>query len=169
VAGVTFARGRLAGVVGIILIIAFGLLLRQWDSFSWHARGMILAIMGLSLMLGMALPSLRIQRRLTSGAQAQGTVVATEQREDHGTEAPVTQYSPVVRFTTPDHRTVVFTSAVFSEIAPDVGARVPVRYRPDDPDKAEVDTPIAWVIPAAIGLVGGLGLLVAGVIVYVRG
>jgi hypothetical protein len=86
-----------------------------------------------------------------------------------GLRPPSPNYSPVVRFTTPDHRTIVFTSAVYSEIAPDVGARIPVRYRPDDPEKAEVDTPIAWVIPAAIGLVGGLGLLVAGVIVYVRG
>jgi hypothetical protein len=129
---------------------------------------MVLAAMGLTLVLGMVFPSLRMRRRLTSGAQAQGTVVATKQREDHGREAPVTQYSPVVRFTTPDHRTIVFTSAVFSEIAPDVGAHVPVRYRADDPEQAEVDTPIAWVIPAAIGLVGGLGLLVAGVIVYMR-
>jgi hypothetical protein len=44
----------------------------------------------------------------------------------------------------------------------------PVRYRPEDPEQARVDTPWAWVVPAALGVLGGLGLLVAGVVAYVQ-
>jgi hypothetical protein len=74
----------------------------------------------------------------------------------------------VVRFTTPDGRTVEFTAGIGSGAQPDTGVRVPVRCRPDDPEDAEVDRAIPWVLPAAFGLVGRLGLLVAGVVMYVQ-
>jgi hypothetical protein len=45
---------------------------------------------------------------------------------------------------------------------------VPVRYRPEDPEQAQVDTALVWIVPAALGLLGGLGLLVAGVVVYLQ-
>lgn len=90
----------------------------------------------------------------------------TDRQKDTG--ARTSYYHPVVRFTTPDGRTVEFTSAVGYQIRPDVGGPVPVRYRPDDPEKAEIDRAIAWVMPAAFGLLGGLGLLVAGVVVYLN-
>jgi ABC-type uncharacterized transport system permease subunit len=49
---------------------------------------------------------------------------------------------------------------------------VPVRYHPDNPQQAHVDTPWArmwaWMLPGALGLLGGLGLLAAGVIVYLQ-
>ena len=82
---------------------------------------------------------------------------------------PVTLYHARVRFTTRDGRTVVFTSALGS---PDRGLErgrpVPVRYPPDNPEQAQVDTPLAWIVPAASGFLGGLGLLVAGVVVYLQ-
>jgi hypothetical protein len=70
-----------------------------------------------------------------------------------------TTYSPVVQFTTVEGRTVQFTSAVGTSRSPDIGGAVPVRYRPDHPEQAEIDRATMWMLPAAIGLVGGLGLL----------
>jgi hypothetical protein len=85
------------------------------------------------------------------------------------TFVPNTRYHERVRFTTRDGRTVVFTSALGSPDSDvELGRRVPVRYRPEDPEQAQVDTPWAWVVPAGLGLVGGLGLLVAGVVVYLQ-
>jgi hypothetical protein len=45
---------------------------------------------------------------------------------------------------------------------------VPVRYHPEHPEQAQVDSPWAWVVPGVLGLLGGLGLLVAGVVVYLQ-
>jgi hypothetical protein len=74
-----------------------------------------------------------------------------------------------VRFFTPDGRAVEFTSTVGYGLEPDVGAPVPVRYFLDDPEQADVDSAVTWLLPAAIGSLFGLGLLVAGVVVYMRG
>jgi hypothetical protein len=74
-----------------------------------------------------------------------------------------------VRFFTPDGRAVEFTSNIGYGREPDVGAPVPVRYLLDDPQQADVDSAVTWLLPAAIGSLFGLGLLVAGVVVYMRG
>jgi Protein of unknown function (DUF3592) len=93
---------------------------------------------------------------LKSGAQAQGTVV--DVKEDRGDYyAPGTTYRPVVRFITVEGRTVEFTSAVGYSHSPDIGGAVPVRYRLNDPEQAEIDRGTVWILPAAFGLVGGLG------------
>jgi uncharacterized protein DUF3592 len=86
-------------------------------------------------------------------------------RETTHSEDSIT-YAPVVRFTTADGRTVEFTSSVGYSSKPDVGGAVDVRYLPDDPEQAEIDRATMWMLPAAFGLLGGLGLLVAGVVVY---
>jgi uncharacterized protein DUF3592 len=95
----------------LIVILGIGsvfLVRWVWDSFSWHARGMILAAYGVTL-LGVALiPALRTRAMLKSGARAEGTVVATKE----GRTSRGTRYYPVVRFTTADGRMVEFTSAV---------------------------------------------------------
>ena len=72
----------------------------------------------------------------------------------------------MVRFTTADGRTVEFASAVGYSYNPHIGRTVSVRYRPDDPEQAEIANAAMWLIPASFGLAGGLGLLVAGAIVY---
>jgi hypothetical protein len=147
-----------------------------WQALGWRARGMLLAAWGVAVALVLLLPALRSRARLKAGVSAQGSVVGVEKRIGSagiGTWAPTfipnTLYHPRVRFTTPDGRTVVFTSALGS---PDrdleLGHPVPVRYQPDHPEQAQVDTPWAWVVPGALGFLGGLGLLVAGVVVYVQ-
>jgi Protein of unknown function (DUF3592) len=85
-------------------------------------------------------------------ARAVGTVVGVEQRRSGATGiwavvAGLTfvknvLYHERVRFTTSDGRTVTFTSAWGSpESDVELGRSVPVRYRPEDPEQAEVDPP----------------------------
>ena len=135
----------------------------KWHSLSWHARGMILAAYGVVCLGAGLIPAWRARGLLKSGAQTQGTVVDVEKDTSYRYG---TTYSPVVRFTTADGRTVEFTSAVGTSRSPDIGGLVPVRYRLDHPEQAEIDRTTMWILPAAFGLVGGLGLLVAAVIVY---
>ena len=147
-----------------------------WGGLGWHARGLLLAAYGVAVALALLLPALRTRARLKAGVSAQGTVVGAEKRISSsgiGTWAPTfvpnTLYHRRVRFTTPDGRTVVFTSALGSpDSEPELGHPVPVRYQPDNPQQAQVDTPLAWIVPGALGFLGGLGLLVAGVVVYLQ-
>jgi hypothetical protein len=159
--------GPRTGVLGFLVFGSVFVVIWKWDSLSWHARGVILAAYG-AMGLGAGLiPALRTRGLLKSGARAQGTVV--DAKRDTGYENSghrYITYNPMVRFTTADGRTVEFTSAVGYSRRPDIGGTVPVRYRPDDPEQAEIDRTTMWMLPAAFGLVGGLGLLVAAVIVY---
>jgi Protein of unknown function (DUF3592) len=147
-----------------------------WEGLGWHARGILLAAYGVAVALVLLLPALRTRARLKAGVSAQGTVVGAEKRISStgiGTWAPTfvpnTLYHPRVRFTTRDGRTVVFTSALGSPDSElERGRPVPVRYHPDNPQQAQVDTPWAWIVPGALGFLGGLGLLVAGVVVYLQ-
>jgi hypothetical protein len=152
-------------VLGFLVIGSGFVVIWKWDSLSWHARGMILAAYGVLCLGAGLIPALRTRGLLESGAQAQGTVVDVEKDTSSGQYGGST-YNPVVRFTAADGRTVEFTSAVGYSRSPDIGGAVPVRYRPGDPEQAEIDRATMWMIPAAFGLVGGLGLLVAAVIVY---
>ena len=147
-----------------------------WQGLGWHARGMLLAAYGVAVALVLVRPALRTRARLKAGVSAQGTVVGAEKRISStgiGTWAPTfvpnTLYHYRVRFTTRDGRTVVFTSALGSPDSElELGRPVPVRYHPDHPEQAQVDSPWAWVVPGALGFLGGLGLLVAGVVVYLQ-
>jgi hypothetical protein len=83
-------------------------------------------------------------------AWAVGTVVGVEQKRSGPTGiwavltgfltfVPNTLYHERVQFTTPDGRTVVFTSALASpDRDVELGRSVPVRYRPEDPEQAQV-------------------------------
>ena len=147
-----------------------------WQVLGWHARGMLLAAWSVAVALVLLRPALRTRARLKAGVSAQGTVVGAEKRISStgiGTWAPTfvpnTLYHARVRFTTRDGRTVVFTSPLGSPDSDlELGRPVPVRYRSEDPEQAQVDTPLAWVVPTALGFLGGLGQLVAGVVVYLQ-
>jgi hypothetical protein len=158
-------------VPGILIVTVWA-----WQVLGWQARGMLLAAYGVAVALVLLRPALRTRARLKAGVSAQGTVVGAEKRISStgiGTWAPTfvpnTLYHARVRFTTRDGRTVVFTSALGS---PDSGLErgrpVPVRYHPEHPEQAQVDSPWGWVVPGVLGLLGGLGLLVAGVVVYLQ-
>ena len=164
----TFPRSPWARALSLLLAGSAVVVWWKWDSLSPHARGLILAGYGVTLAGFLLIEAFRTRRLLTSGAMARGTVVGAEEdtSRDHDGHRSTTTYSPVVRFTTADGRTVTFTSAVGYSSEPDVGGAVDVRYLPDDPEQAEIDRATMWVLPAAFGALGGLGLLVAGVTVY---
>jgi hypothetical protein len=167
VPSVTFARGPRAVAVGFLLAGSVVLVVQVWDSLSWHARGGILAAYGATVLLVGLVPALRTRALLKGGEPAQGVLVGAKQVTRQGEDgATYYNYHPTVRFTTKDGRQMVFTSAVGSHVEPDLGTPVPVRYRPDDPQQAELDRAVTWVLPAVFGLVGGLGLLVAAVVVH---
>jgi hypothetical protein len=153
-------------LVGWLLLGSVLLVWWRWSSLSWHARGMILAAYGVVFGLVMLLPALRTRSLLKTGVQAEGTVVGAEERTRTQKNDVVTYYYPQVRFTTPDGRQVVFTSGLGSPSQPQMGYRLRVRYRPGHPEQAEVDRAATWMLRAGFGVVGGLGLLVAGVVVY---
>jgi Protein of unknown function (DUF3592) len=159
---ITVARDPRARALAFLVIGSVFVVVWKWDSLSSDARGLILAAYGVTLAGFLLIPALRTRRLLQSGAMALGTVVDMEQDTDEDS----TTYNPVVRFTTADGRTVQFTSAVGYSSKPDIGGAVDVRYLPNDPEQAEIDRAAMWMLPAAFGLLGGLGLLVAGVVVY---
>ena len=163
-----FARTPRGVALGFLLIGSIFVVFWVWDSLSWHARGMILAAYGVTALAVGLIPALRTRGLLKSGAPAQGMVVDVEEEtsQDHDDHTTSTTYYPVVQFTTADGRTMKFTSAVGYGSEPPLGDAVPVRYRPNDPEQAEIDRAITWMLPAAFGLLGGLGLLVAAVVVY---
>jgi Protein of unknown function (DUF3592) len=145
--------------VGLLLYLVFGsifLAIAKPDLLNRTAWGLILAADGVALLLGLVRPALRMRGLVNSGALAQGTVQKTG-----GGDA---SYHPRVQFTTAEGRTVEFTSTFSSQFAPKVGDPVPVRYRPDSPEQAEADSATMWMLPAAVGSLFGLGLLVVGII-----
>ncbi len=166
---VTFSRNPLARALGALVVGSVFVVLWKWDSLSAHARGLILGAYGIALG-SLLIPALRTRRLLKNGVVAKGTVVGTEENTSTDSDGiPSTTYKPVVQFTTVDGRTLKFTSTVGYGIEPDVGRAVNVRYLPNDPEQAEIDRAIVWMMPAAFGLLGGLGLLVAGALVYALG
>jgi hypothetical protein len=160
---VTF-RGRAAvgGAVAIGAVLLSGLL----DSLGTTTRAMFLAAAGVTT-LGVVLPlQLRTRTMLKHGLQAQGTVVDVEEETAGVNNMRSRTYHPVVRFTTTDGRTVTFTSGLGFGHQQRIGGGVPVRYRDDDPEQAEIDRAYIWMLPAAPPLLVGVGLLVAAVVVY---
>ena len=164
---ITFARSPGARALAFLVAGSAVVVWWKWDSLSSHARGLILAAYGVTLAGFVLIEAFRTRRLLTSGAMARGTVVGAEQDTSWDRDGrSSTTYNPVVRFTTADGRTVEFTSAVGYSSEPDIGGAVDVRYLPDDPEQAEIDRATMWILPAAFGVLGGLGLLVAGAVVY---
>ena len=100
--------------------------------------------------------------RLAAGGRAEGIVVGFR-RVDHTSHL-------VVRYEAPDGRSVRFRSEVSRPEGVERGDLVPVRYDPDDPSVAEVDSFAGiWgrvVTPAASGLV--LGVLASLVFLRLR-
>jgi hypothetical protein len=159
-------RGRRFDLVAVLLFGSIVLVWWRWSSLSWHVRGIILAAYGVVFALLMLPSALRTRGLLKTGAKAEGTVVGAKGKTEIQRDDVITYYYPRVRFTTPEGRQVVFTSSFGSPGEPELGDRLRVRYRPEDPQQAEVDHAITWMLRAAFGVVFALGLLVAGVVVY---
>jgi hypothetical protein len=175
--------------VGSALVAAGALASWRWPALGWHARGIVLALLGAAFFLAFVTQGLSARALLRSGVRTEGTVVRLEEDTDSddgrdwsgstihspvveftaADESRPTTHSPVVEFTTADGRKVVFTGSLGSSSAPEVGTAVPVRYRPHDPSKAEIDKSETWLQPTIFGGLVGVGLFVAAVIVYRHG
>jgi hypothetical protein len=166
---VTLPSDPRTGWVPFVIVGSLVVAFLWWDSLGPLARGMLLAADGAAVLLGVLRPALRVRERVSSGVPAQGTVVGAEQKRATSMDTAIVFYHSKVRFTTPDGRTVVFTSGLGSDDEPEIGHPVRVRYRADNPEQAEIETRWVWMLPAALGLLGGLGLLVAGVAVFLQG
>jgi hypothetical protein len=128
--------------------------------------GWILAACGAVAVAPSVVTMLRVRRVLKQGATAQGIVVGREEASfgDSGYRG-----HPVIAFTTDDGRAVRFTSRIgYNFGGPDEGTALPVRYLLEDPERAEWDRSRTWIGPL-VWLALGLGLLVAGVVIYARG
>jgi Protein of unknown function (DUF3592) len=159
---VRFGRSPRVRLLGTPLVIGAILLSLVWGRLGIHTRGMILAAYGV-IILGFGLiPELRYRAQLKRGPQTQGTVVDAEEVSGRRTIT----FHPVVRFTTADGRPVTFTADVGFGHRPKIGRVVPVRYRREDPEQAEIDRAYTWMVPVASWLLLGLGLLVNAVNVY---
>ena len=91
-------------------------------------------------------------------ALASGTIVALIENR----ERDEISYFPKVRFQTLSGREVVFQSEMAgSSEAGRIGAAVAVRYRPDQPHVAEIDSFMSlWGLTLLFGLLGAVFLLV---------
>jgi Protein of unknown function (DUF3592) len=99
-----------------------------------------------------------------------GTVIdhVTKTSYDRDGDRSVT-YAPKVRFTAADGQDYEFTDSISSSNKKDIGSRVDVLYKPDDPSDARIDSVARrWLFPGIFGGVGalmvliGVGLLIAG-------
>src|SRR5215207_863927 len=162
----TFGRGPYIRWFVVLTAVGFIPAVAVWESASAHTRGLMLAAYGVMVLGVGLLPELRIRELLKHGAQTEGTVVDTKKGTAHGQNSMSITYHPVVEFTTADGRTVTFTSGLGFGHRPEVGGEVPVRYRDEDPEQAEIDRAYIWMLPAAIWLLVGAGLLVAAVVVF---
>lgn len=118
-----------------------------------------LFILGIAASVFAVLRAFAVAAFVVGSRSAVGTVTAVERRGDR-TGDP---FSPRVDFMTADGRKISFLSNVLvSSFRYAVGQRVQVRYRPDEPSTAEIDSlaALAW-LPLLCGVVG-LGLVWAG-------
>ena len=125
-------------------------------------EALICFVVGGAFVAAAAFAWLRTRRFVGRAAPAYGEVIGL--REHRG---KVTTYAPVVRFSCPDGRVIVFTESTASS-PPDhgVGDRVRVLYRRENPGDARVaSTSSLYLFPVVFAALGGLvfavGILIA--------
>ena len=138
--------------------------LEGWTRTGWVTIvGFGFSIIG-AVFATLALRHVARRRAFLRGSRAaMGVVVGFDERRDR--EEP--GYFPIVRFTTESGREVKFLSeAGSSHPSSQVGDAVPIRYRPDVPERAEIDSfmglwGLAIVFAALSGafLCAGVGML----------
>ena len=130
--------------------------------------GILFVLIGLAVLIGGVVTAVKQSRKTARGATASGTVVDLVQRVFNPGSAGV--YCPLVQFTTASGQPVRFESGFGTMPASHrVGQTIAVRYDPDDPQKAEVDSATSrWLVPGCMAAMG-LGFLGMGVVFLVIG
>ncbi len=109
------------------------------------------------VLLGAAAWTFYKQRdKAMSGVRATGKVI--DLTREITTPGSTGVYYPVVEFTLPSGETITFTSDYGTRPASHkVGQSVTVRYDPDDPQKAEVDSALSiWLVPGILAFIGAI-------------
>jgi hypothetical protein len=128
--------------------------------------GGILAAVGVLILLIAGFLIVRTRRFLARSVATQGMVIAYARSS--GSEGGST-YRPVVRFTLADGRVSQFADGLATN-PPSyaVGAAVPVRYDPFDPEQARIDSRMRlWLVPSILVAVGALLLAIGAVMAFV--
>jgi hypothetical protein len=143
-------------------------LLASLDMSFGRGFTLVAAILGLiAIVLGLVcgVTAFRTRAFLTESTSAPGEVIGIVPREscdedDDGHRSCTTVYAPRVRYTTADGREIVFVSDTASSPASySEGDRVTIRYRPDEPTNARLDTVTGIWLSSII--TGGLALFFA--------
>lgn len=102
--------------------------------------GIILLLVGGLLLAGYLIGAARTRRFLRNGADAQGVVVDLNRYVTRGSDGrSARSVQPVVAFDLPDGRQVTFEDALGTSWEPyELGAVVPVKYDPGDPEDARI-------------------------------
>jgi hypothetical protein len=132
------------------------MLLMRWGfSLPFAAMGLYLVIVAARLF---------VQRRdwKLRAIAAEGTIVAFEHKSPSGSGADRPYIAPVVTFTTPSGE-IRFTSATATRPNPySVGQRVAVRYLPEDPEGADLESSASsWMSLVVVLILAIVALTVA--------
>jgi hypothetical protein len=121
--------------------------------------GLLFVLIGIAVLIGGVVGAVRQSRESAQRVAATGTVVDVVQRVVNPGSAGI--YCPTVDFTTAAGQPVRFQSEFGTMPAShEVGQSIAVRYDPNNPQKAEVDSATSrWLVP---GCMIGMGVLFLG-------
>jgi hypothetical protein len=121
--------------------------------------GLLFVLIGIAVLIGGVVGAVRQSRESAQRVAATGTVVDVVQRVVNPGSAGI--YCPIVDFTTAAGQPVRFQSEFGTMPAShEVGQSIAVRYDPNNPQKAEVDSATSrWLVP---GCMIGMGVLFLG-------
>lgn len=123
----------------------------------------LLPLAGFGLLALAARHFVRMRRLLLRSVRIFGTIVGEIRQPD---ESRIYHF-PQVSFRTHDGREVVFQSQLGSSVPARMGESLPVRYVPERPEQAEVDTFASRWLPTIVFGALGDALLMIGVAVWV--
>ncbi|MBL9147217.1 MAG: DUF3592 domain-containing protein [Phycisphaerae bacterium] len=140
---------------------------------TWGRRiGIIFTVIGIGMQVGAGIAAVRTWNWRSHSKEATGIVMDLDARRSSGSGSRrgSTTYAEHVQFATPDGTTVEFYSSVSTSSPFQPGTKVPVRYNPDNPSDADIDTVLrAWFVPGIIGIMGIVFTFIGGGIWLQRG
>ena len=120
----------------------------------WPILAIVFSSLGLALVLAAGISAAVVAESISGDRHADGTVVDLVS-SGRG-------YRAVVEFSAPSGAPIRFTSSVSTNPPPaQVGEHVGVRYKPDNPQDADIDQYWqTWFLPTLLGILGAPFLLV---------
>jgi len=133
--------------------------------------GVLFVLLGLSLLSGAIVLSLRKWLRIKKSVATIGVVVENQTMlgsRQFDSSPRSTLYKPTVRFQTADGRVVDYTPKISNNVSNySVGQNVPVYYNPQQPEEAIAGTAFRlWYTLFVFGFVGGMFSLIGTFFVF---